>query len=99
MGGATGSIGDPSGRSTERTELDPNLVYKNASLIGIQLEKILKNAQDFFSKSNDEKKNTTISPTRRVLNNLDWTKSLSLLEFLSQVGRHARVGIMLARER
>ncbi|MCC8190908.1 MAG: tyrosine--tRNA ligase [Planctomycetes bacterium] len=84
VGGATGCIGDPSGRSTERNLLDLDTVTANVLAIRKQLEGLI----DF----ND-------SPTGAILvNNNDWLSTFNLLEFLRDVGRRFRVGEMLARE-
>jgi tyrosyl-tRNA synthetase len=76
-GGATGMIGDPSGRSKERNLLDEETLEHNTARIATQLEQI-----------------SGVS----LVNNLGWTASLSLLDFLRDVGKHANVNQMLARE-
>lgn len=84
VGGATGMIGDPSGKSTERQLLTEDIIDKN--LIGIKknLEKLL----DFSNKS---------APPS-ILNNLDWFKNFSFVGFLRDFGKYFRVGQMLAKE-
>ncbi|PWZ02060.1 Nucleotidylyl transferase, partial [Testicularia cyperi] len=94
VGGATGSVGDPSGRSTERNALDPKTLQHNVDGITRQLH-------SFFG--NNPPTETEPQPPRLgmraiLLNNLDWMKGVSLLEFLGTVGRHARLTHMLARE-
>lgn len=84
VGGATGSIGDPSGRSTERNLLDMNTVQNNVRCIRAQLEKYL----EFGSGPRDA----------ILVNNYDWTGNVSFLNFLRDVGRRFRVSEMLARE-
>ena len=84
VGGATGSIGDPSGRSTERNLLDMETVENNVACIRRQLESLI----DF-----GDAKNGAI-----LVNNYDWLSKFNLLEFLRDVGRRFRVGEMLARE-
>src|ERR1700728_5215585 len=76
-GGATGMIGDPGGRSTERNLLDADTLAANTRRIADQLERISRVA---------------------LVNNLDWTKGLTLLDFLRDVGKHASVNQMIARE-
>lgn len=82
-GGATGLIGDPSGRGTERALSDPEHVGRMADKIREQLGR-------FFDFS---------GPARATLvNNLDWTASLSALDFLREIGKHFPVNQMLARD-
>ncbi|XP_059472108.1 tyrosine--tRNA ligase, mitochondrial [Neocloeon triangulifer] len=90
VGGATGLIGDPSGRSTERPELAYQKVEANAAGIRENIETIFKNHHDFIW----QKKQL---PPVRVVNNLSWYKELDLLHFFSRIGRHFRVGQMLSR--
>jgi len=84
VGGATGMIGDPSGKSAERNFLDENALRINQAGIRAQLEKFL----DF----ND-------SPTGAVLvNNYDWFKEFGYLQFLREVGKHLTVNYMMAKD-
>ncbi|MBJ6142999.1 tyrosine--tRNA ligase [Hymenobacter sp. BT559] len=84
VGGATGMIGDPSGKSAERNFLDENALRVNQAGIRAQLEKFL----DF----ND-------SPTGAVLvNNYDWFKEFGYLQFLREVGKHLTVNYMMAKD-
>lgn len=84
VGGATGMIGDPSGRSSERTFLDPDELDANRSAIGAQLQRFL----DFSE-----------GPTGAALvDNRDWTEPMGVLEFLRDVGKFATVNTMLARD-
>ncbi len=84
VGGATGCIGDPSGRSTERNLLDMETVESNVQSIRKQLESLI----DF----NDSKNGAFL------VNNYEWLSTFNLLDFLRDVGRRFRVGEMLARE-
>jgi tyrosyl-tRNA synthetase len=84
IGGGTGCIGDPSGRSSERNLLDANRVEANVTAIRGQLERLI----DFSSRKNGA----------LLVNNQDWLASFSLISFLREVGRHFRVGEMLAKE-
>lgn len=84
LGGATGLIGDPGGRSGERPLLDPAVAARNAEGIRKNMEQLL----DFRHPS---------APAT-VLNNYDWYKNFSVLDFLRDVGRYFRVGPMLAKE-
>ena len=81
-GGATGMVGDPSGRSDERNLLDDATLDRNVAAIKEQLGRIV-----------------DVSGARgRLVDNRDWTQPLTLLQFLRDVGRHATVNQMLARE-
>ncbi len=84
LGGATGMIGDPSGKSKERTLLDEDQLNRNVEGIRTNFNGIL----------NFE--HPTASPV--VLNNYDWFKEFSLIRFLREVGKHFRIGTMLAKE-
>lgn len=85
VGGATGMIGDPSGKSEERNLLDETTLEKNISGIQSQLEKYL----DF-------------SPQRQnaaeIVNNYDWFKSISFIDFLRDIGKHITVNYMMAKD-
>jgi tyrosyl-tRNA synthetase len=83
-GGATGMVGDPSGKSAERNLQTPEQVEHNIAAIRTQLTRFL----DF---------NTPTNPARLV-NNYDWTAQVSLLEFLRDVGKHITVNTMVAKE-
>lgn len=83
VGGATGMVGDPSGKSVERNLLDEETITKNLHGIRQNLESIL--AADV--------------PNRPlILNNYDWFKDYSLLHFLRDIGKHFRLGPMLGKE-
>jgi tyrosyl-tRNA synthetase len=83
-GGATGMIGDPSGKSTERNLLSPEILEANISGIKSQLGRLL----DFESKLNPA----------LLLNNADWVRPISVLDFLRDVGKHFSVNVMMARD-
>ncbi len=83
-GGATGLIGDPSGRASERTMLTQDEVRSNVDRISVQLRRFL----DF-----------TPGPAQALLvNNLDWTAPLSAIDFLRDVGKHFPINGMLEKE-
>lgn len=84
LGGATGMIGDPSGKTSERQLLDDETVQKN--LIGIR-----KNFENILDFSNSK-------TTPLFLNNYDWFKHFSFVSFLRDVGKYFRMGPMLAKE-
>jgi tyrosyl-tRNA synthetase len=84
VGGATGMIGDPSGKSAERNLLDEDALRRNQAGIQAQLEKFL-----VFDDS----------PTgARVVNNYDWFKDFNFLQFLREVGKHLTVNYMMAKD-
>lgn len=84
VGGATGMVGDPSGKSTERQLLDEETLQVNVQGIRRNLEAFL----DF--------NHPKTKPV--VLNNFDWFKDFSLIDFLREVGKYFRVGTMLAKD-
>lgn len=84
IGGATGSIGDPSGKSEERVLQSKEQVLANA-------ENLTRQMQHLFDAGKDEK-------AIRLVNNLDWTEDLSLLNFLREVGKSFNVNTMLSKE-
>ena len=84
VGGATGMIGDPSGKSAERNLLDETTLRANQAGIRAQLEKFL---------TFDD------SPTGAlVVNNYDWFKDFGFLQFLREVGKHLTVNYMMAKD-
>lgn len=85
IGGATGMIGDPSGKSAERNLLDEETLRKNEAGVKKQLERFL----DFDpSKPN----------AAEMLNNYDWTKDLKLIDFIRNIGKHITVNYMMAKD-
>ena len=85
VGGATGMIGDPTGKSEERNLLDEATLRKNQDGIKKQLEKFL----DFQS----DRKNRAI-----MVNNYDWMKEYSFLGFIRDIGKHITVNYMMAKD-
>lgn len=83
-GGATGMVGDPSGRSEERNLLDSDTLNANVTKIKKQLERLL----DFESGSNQA----------TLVDNADWTRDVPVLEFLRDVGKHITVNQMMAKD-
>jgi tyrosyl-tRNA synthetase len=80
-GGATGMIGDPSGRSNERNLLDEATLSANVAAIKAQITRLLGPSEGW-----------------ELVDNLDWTGPLTLLDFLRDVGRHVTVNQMIAKE-
>ncbi len=85
VGGATGMIGDPSGKSQERNLLDAETLYHNQECIKVQVSKFL----DFDSKEKN---------AAEMVNNYDWMKEFSFLDFARTVGKHITVNYMMAKE-
>ena len=85
LGGATGMIGDPSGKSDERNLLDSKALERNVSGIKQQLEKFL----DF---------NKTNPAAAQLVNNYDWMKNYSLIDFSRDIGKHLTVNYMMAKD-
>lgn len=85
IGGATGSIGDPSGRTSERTLQTMDVVKENANSLTHQMEKL-------FRKGDDDNRDF------QIVNNYDWLSQLSLLDFLRDYGKHFNINTMLAKD-
>lgn len=83
LGGATGRIGDPSGKSAERNLLDDETLERNVSSIAQFFDRVFR---------------FETGPAPVVLNNNDWFSPFTLIEFLRDVGKHFRVGQMVAKE-
>ncbi|WWD21766.1 tyrosine-tRNA ligase [Kwoniella shandongensis] len=102
IGGATGSIGDPSGRSTERKSLSSDELAHNVSGITSQVHRFFSRGEAYLSQRgivpSHQKEEKTVGMGVKVLDNYDWTKGVSLLDFLRTVGKAARVSVMLSRD-
>ncbi len=85
IGGATGMIGDPSGKSLERNLLDEATLRHNQEAIKKQLEHFL----DF---------NSNQPNAAEMVNNYDWTKNVTFLDFAREIGKHITVNYMMAKE-
>lgn len=85
VGGATGMIGDPSGKSSERNLLDEATLRHNQEAIKMQLAQFL----DFDG---------TSANSAVLVNNYDWMKEFSFLEFIRDVGKHITVNYMMAKD-
>ncbi|MBP6459923.1 MAG: tyrosine--tRNA ligase [Crocinitomicaceae bacterium] len=84
VGGATGMVGDPSGKSAERNLLDEEALNKNVLGVSNQLKKFL----NFESGENQA----------ILLNNYDWMKNFSFLDFIRDIGKHITVNYMMAKD-
>ena len=85
VGGATGMVGDPSGKNEERTMLSEEQLTKNAAGIKAQLEKYLQ-----FD--------TGMANAAEMVNNFDWFRHISFLDFIREAGKHITVNYMMAKE-
>src|SRR5690348_10771840 len=83
LGGATGLIGDPGGKSVERNLLDEKTLSYNVGCLEAFFKKIL---------------NFPKGPRPLILNNNEWLGQFSLISFLRDVGKHFRIGPMMAKE-
>ncbi|KAG0171064.1 tyrosyl-tRNA synthetase [Apophysomyces sp. BC1034] len=94
VGGATGSIGDPSGRNSERVPLTRDVLEHNIQGIEQQIHRFFNHGAAYAERrgfSGDYK-------TPKVLNNYSWFSNMTALDFLGDIGRYARVNTMLAKE-
>lgn len=85
IGGATGMIGDPSGKSQERNLLDEETIRRNMEGIHAQLSRFI----DF---------NSSASNAALMLNNYDWMKQFSFLDFIREIGKHITVNYMMSKD-
>ncbi|KAG6841902.1 hypothetical protein C0991_005632 [Blastosporella zonata] len=96
IGGATGRVGDPSGRLTERQPADVNQVNDNVSSLTEGIRTFFKRASTYAQRRGMSVEGLAMEPA--VTSNLQWHGDINLLEFLRTVGIHARVNTMLNRE-
>lgn len=85
VGGATGMVGDPSGKSAERNLLSKEVLDKNVAAVKQQLSK-------FLNFSSDQ------SNSAEMVNNYDWFKNISFLDFIRDAGKHISVNYMMAKD-
>ena len=85
VGGATGMVGDPSGKSSERNLLDTKTLNKNVKGIKKQLQQFLNFSPD-------------INNCAEIVNNYDWFKKYSFLDFIRDAGKHITVNYMMAKD-
>lgn len=96
VGKATASVGDPSGRITERDSIESRQLQSSFDSLWLQIEKFFETGQAYAL----ERGYTAGQLGKRELvTNAEWLDKLGFVEFLSTVGRHVRVTQMLARER
>jgi tyrosyl-tRNA synthetase len=84
VGGATGMVGDPSGKSAERNLLSEDVLSHNVKCVKAQLERFL----DFSAKDNPAE----------LVNNYDWFKEFRFLDFIRDVGKHITVNYMMSKD-
>jgi tyrosyl-tRNA synthetase len=96
-GGATGMIGDPSGRSEERNLLDADTLAANLAAIEVQLRRLLAFDEDDGGDGDAGQYGQGV-PRATLVDNATWTAALSLLDFLRDVGKRVTVNQMLAKE-
>lgn len=94
VGGATGRIGDPSGRNKDREEQEITAVVNNTFSIEQMIQRIFKNHEEIYWK--DKSEQHPLKPIK-ILNNAKWYKNLNSVDFVCGVGRYFRVGTMLSR--
>lgn len=92
LGGATGLIGDPSHRTSERSELSDLVAKENIESIGQNIRTIFENHSKYFW---EDEKDQLKAPI--VLNNLEWYQGLNVIDFIRGVGKHFRLGTMMGR--
>ena len=85
VGGATGMIGDPSGKSVERNLLDESTLRHN--------QKAIKNQLSYFLDFENNKPNSAL-----IVNNYDWMKNFNFLDFIRDIGKHISVNYMIAKD-
>ena len=95
VGGATGLIGDPSGRSTERSMQSTEQIHKNAEGIEACVRSLLRQDTSLANKQVSQQ-HTVHAPV--FVNNLDWYLNQTPIDFIRDVGRHFRMGSMLSRD-
>lgn len=91
IGGATGLIGDPSHRNSERVEMDRYLIQENIKSITKNIKTIFDNHRTYFVKNHQALKPLI------VVNNMNWYKDINVIDFIRNVGKYFRMGTMLGR--
>ncbi|CAD1475615.1 unnamed protein product, partial [Heterotrigona itama] len=91
LGGATGLIGDPSFRETERIEMEQVILNENVESIKDNIMNIIRNHAEYFCKNHQR-----LTPIK-ILNNIEWYEDTNLLPFVTNIGKYFRMGTMLGR--
>lgn len=97
IGGATGLIGDPSGRKTERGPANAAQIERNVGLLSESIKSFFRSGLLYAKSRLPSASDITSDP--EVKSNLEWHQNFTMLEFLRVVGVHARVNTMLNKER
>ena len=97
LGGATGLIGDPSGRSSERNLLDQTTIESNVQSFETQFGHLTSQLAQSYTKNNSDLDTTAFSDFQFV-NNIDFYEKMNTVSFLRDVGKHFRVSTMLSRD-
>lgn len=92
VGGATGLIGDPSHRKSERVEMNKYLIEENVKSITKNIETIFNNHEYYFWRN----KEIALKPLI-IVNNLDWYTNINVIKFVRSIGKYFRMGTMLGR--
>ncbi|GAV02049.1 hypothetical protein RvY_12662 [Ramazzottius varieornatus] len=92
IGGATATIGDPSGKKTERERITSDIVDENAAAIRKNIDNIFANHKKYLWQSEEK------LPPFTIVNNMKWYKDINAVDFLGNVGRHIRIGGMLLKD-
>ncbi|KAM3964458.1 tyrosine--tRNA ligase, mitochondrial [Aphomia sociella] len=93
LGGATGHIGDPSGRSTDRVALQSDVIQENIISIKNNLEIVFENHHKYIWPKNEN----DLKPLR-IVNNETWYRDIDSIKFVSEIGRNFRMGTMLLKQ-
>ncbi|XP_076220595.1 tyrosine--tRNA ligase, mitochondrial isoform X2 [Nomia melanderi] len=92
LGGATGLIGDPSFRTTERIEMEDIVLHENVKSINNDIKNIFENHEKYFCKN----VRRNLIPVK-ILNNLEWYNNISPVSFIREIGKYFKMGTMLGR--
>lgn len=100
IGGATGKVGDPSGRKTERDVIEENKRQENIERIVSQFKKFFTNGVKYYESRMQSQNTTVASQAGEVFyrNNITWWKDVKMLDFLASYGKHIRIQSMLGRD-
>ncbi|XP_013199856.1 tyrosine--tRNA ligase, mitochondrial isoform X2 [Amyelois transitella] len=93
LGGATGYIGDPSGRSTDRVALEADVINQNITCIKKNLETVFENHYKYIWPKNED----FLKPLK-IVNNETWYRDIDAIKFVSEIGRNFRMGTMLLKQ-
>ncbi|XP_022130818.2 tyrosine--tRNA ligase, mitochondrial [Pieris rapae] len=92
LGGATGYIGDPSGKNTDRMALQSNIIQENINGLKKNLDEVFDNHKKYIW--SDERKLNPI----KIVNNETWYRDINSIQFVSEIGRNFRMGTMLLKQ-